>query len=138
MFVKLYLLISIIITGVILSYVYKMRQLCIACINQNETIAIESLLLCHILYIFATFIYPTNVKDMRLTAFMMILNSICFILLVRLYQTLVDNENCDKCSNDWRRTFLYVELWIEKIIYTIIAILFLINVYCCRYNISVI
>lgn len=136
-FVNLYLLISIIITSVILSYVYKIKQSCIACIDINEIIAIESILLCHILYAFATFFYPTNMNDTRLTAFMLILNSICFILLLRLYQSLVENENCDKCSKDWRRTFLYFELFIEKIIYTIIAILFLISVYCCRYKIRV-
>jgi len=115
--------INVIILAIILSYIAAMKMKCGYCTNIPETgyvTTLSTIILVQVL-LFAIFPKQTHSFMMSNKWFLLILLVINVANIIYLYRFIgkMNESNCEQCSSEWRRTFLYYYSTFVLIIYAI-------------------
>jgi hypothetical protein len=115
--------INVIILAIILSYIAAMKMKCGYCTNIPETgyvTTLSTIILVQVL-LFALFPKQTHSFMASNKWFLLILLVINVANIIYLYRFIgkMNESNCEQCSSEWRRTFLYYYSTFVLIIYAI-------------------
>jgi hypothetical protein len=121
-------IVNVVILAIILTYVQTMKVKCGYCTNIPETKYVTFLTSVILVQVLAVVIFPTQMRNF----FMNIAN------IVFLYQFIqkMKSVQCNQCTSEWRRSFLYyyssfvLILYAINIVLSIMAVLIL----CVSYN----
>lgn len=115
--------INVIILAIILSYIAAMKIKCGYCTNIPETgyvTTLSTIILVQVL-LFALFPKQTHSFMASNKWFLLILLVINVANIIYLYRFIgkMNESQCDQCSSEWRRTFLYYYSTFVLIVYAI-------------------
>jgi hypothetical protein len=115
--------INVIILAIILSYIAAMKMKCGYCTDIPETgyvTTLSTIILVQVL-LFAIFPKQTHSFMMSNKWFLLILLVINVANIIYLYRFIgkMNESQCDQCSSEWRRTFLYYYSTFVLIVYAI-------------------
>lgn len=122
--------INVIILAIILSYIAAMKMKCGYCTNIPETgyvTTLSTIILVQVL-LFALFPKQTHSFMASNKWFLLILLVINVANIIYLYRFIgkMNESQCDQCSSEWRRTFLYYYSTFVLIVYAINIVLLVI------------
>lgn len=133
-------IVNISILAIILTYVQAMKVKCGYCTNIPETKYVTFLTSIILVQVLAVVIFPTQMRNFFMNNMWLILVLIIVNIanIVFLYQFIqkMKSVQCNQCTSEWRRSFLYyyssfiLILYAINIVLSILAVLIM----CTSYN----
>lgn len=128
-------IVNISILAIILSYVQAMKVKCGYCTNIPETKYVTILTSIILAQVLAVVFFPTQVRNffmnnMWLVLVLIVINVMNIIFLYQFIQKMKSIQ-CNQCTSEWRRSFLYyyssfvLILYAINIVLSILAVLIL-------------
>jgi signal transduction histidine kinase len=133
-------IVNISILAIILTYVQAMKVKCGYCTNIPETKYVTFLTSVILIQVLAVVIFPTQVRNFFMNNMWLILVLIVINIanIVFLYQFIQKMKvvQCNQCTSEWRRSFLYYYSSFVLILYAINIVLSIMAVLimCTYYN----
>jgi hypothetical protein len=120
-------IISISILAIILTYVQAMKVKCGYCTNIPETKYVTFLTSVILVQVLAVFIFPSQMRsffmnNMWLIFVLIVINIANIVFLYQFIQKMKEVQ-CDQCTSEWRRSFLYYYSSFVLILYAINIVL---------------
>ena len=115
--------INVIILAIILSYIAAMKMKCGYCTDIPETTYVTTLSTIILVQVLLFALFPKQTHSFMASNkwFLLILLVINVANIIYLYRFIgkMNESNCEQCSSEWRRTFLYYYSTFVLIIYAI-------------------
>ncbi len=133
-------IVNIVILAIILTYVQAMKVKCGYCTNIPETKYVTILTSVILVEVLAVVFFPTQMRNFFMNNMWLILVLIVINIanIVFLYQFIQKMKvvQCDQCTSEWRRSFLYYYSSFVLILYAINIVLSIMAVVimCMYYN----
>jgi hypothetical protein len=133
-------IVNIVILAIILTYVQAMKVKCGYCTNIPETNYVTILTSVILAQVLAVLIFPIQVRNFLMNNMWLILVLIVMNIanIVFLYQFIqkMKSVQCEQCTSEWRRSFLYYYSSFVLILYAINIVLSIMAVVimCMYYN----
>ena len=120
-------IISISILAIILTYVQAMKVKCGYCTNIPETKYVTFLTSVILVQVLAVFIFPSQMRsffmnNMWLIFVLIVINIANIVFLYQFIQKMKEVQ-CNQCTSEWRRSFLYYYSSFVLILYAINIVL---------------
>jgi hypothetical protein len=120
-------IVNIVILAIILTYVQAMKVKCSYCTNIPETKYVTFLTSVILIEVLAVVIFPTQMRNFFMNNMWLILVLIVINIanIVFLYQFIKKMKavQCNQCTSEWRRSFLYYYSSFVLILYAINIVL---------------
>jgi hypothetical protein len=133
-------IVNIVILAIILTYVQAMKVKCGYCTNIPETKYVTILTSVILVEVLAVVFFPTQMRNFFMNNMWLILVLIVINIanIVFLYQFIqkMKSVQCEQCTSEWRRSFLYYYSSFVLILYAINIVLSIMAVVimCMYYN----
>ena len=132
-------IVNIVILAIILTYVQAMKLKCGYCTNIPETKYVTFLTSIILIEVLAVVIFPNQMKtlfmnNMWLILILVVINIVNIVFLYQFIQKMKVVQ-CNQCTSEWRRSFLYyyssfvLILYAINIVLSIMAVLILSSFY---------